>query len=64
MPHYEVGHLDRVREAGDQAAQWPGLLLAGHSYQGVGLPDCIRDGERAAEAAWAGTGEPVGRPRD
>jgi oxygen-dependent protoporphyrinogen oxidase len=64
MPHYEVGHLDRVREAGEQAGQWPGLFLAGHSYQGVGLPDCIRDGERAAEAAWAGTGEPVGRPRD
>jgi oxygen-dependent protoporphyrinogen oxidase len=27
------------------------LLLAGNAYRGVGLPDCIASGERAAEAA-------------
>ncbi len=64
MPHYEVGHLDRVREAGDLAARWPGLHLAGHSYVGVGLPDCVRGGEAAAEAAWMRTDERIGRPRD
>jgi len=26
----------------------PGVFLAGASYGGVGLPDCIREGEQAA----------------
>lgn len=64
MPHYEVGHLDRVREAGAAAARWPGLYFAGHSYHGIGVPDCVRGGEAAAEAAWSRAGEPMGRPRD
>jgi oxygen-dependent protoporphyrinogen oxidase len=29
----------------------PGLLLAGAAYRGVGIPDCIREGEDAAQAA-------------
>ena len=64
MPHYAVGHLDRVREASAEASRWPGLQFTGHSWLGVGLPDCIRDAERAAEAAWSRSGEPMGRPRD
>lgn len=52
MPHYEVGHLDRIAEVERRAARWPGLGLAGNSYRGVGLPDCIRGGEAAAAAAW------------
>ena len=30
-----------------------GLHLAGNAYEGVGIPDCIRSGETAAEAAFA-----------
>jgi len=26
-----------------------GLEVAGNSYHGVGIPDCVRSGERAAE---------------
>ena len=49
MPQYHLGHLDRVRRIEEQAAQLPGLALAGASYRGVGIPDSIRSGEQAAE---------------
>jgi protoporphyrinogen/coproporphyrinogen III oxidase len=49
MPQYEVGHLDRVDEIENEVRQIPGLALAGNSYRGAGLPDCIRSGESAAE---------------
>lgn len=52
MPHYEVGHGESIRRIAARADAWPGLFLAGHSYAGVGLPDCIRGGEAAAEAAF------------
>ena len=47
MPQYTIGHLDRVRLIEDQSAQIPGLALAGGSYRGVGVPNCIESGERA-----------------
>ncbi len=49
MPQYEVGHLDRVKDIEDQLRQLPTLTVAGNSYRGVGIPDCIRSGESAAE---------------
>jgi len=49
MPQYEVGHLDRVNEIERLASELPGLALAGNSYRGAGIPDCIRNGEAAAE---------------
>ena len=49
MPQYQVGHLDRLAGIDRHLKQLPGILLAGAAYRGVGLPDCIRDGERAAE---------------
>jgi len=49
MPQYEVGHLDRVTEMENEASKTPGLTLAGNSYRGAGIPDCIRSGEAAAE---------------
>jgi protoporphyrinogen/coproporphyrinogen III oxidase len=52
MPQYEVGHLERVAEIETTVKQLPGLVLAGNSYRGAGIPDCIKSGERAAESAW------------
>jgi len=49
MPQYEVGHLDRINEIEKLVAEVPGLALAGNSYRGAGIPDCIRSGESAAE---------------
>jgi len=50
MPQYAVGHLDRVRDIERRAAALPGLALAGAAYRGVGIPDCVRSGEAAADA--------------
>jgi oxygen-dependent protoporphyrinogen oxidase len=47
MPQYTLGHLDRVTLIENQSAQIPGLALAGGSYRGVGVPNCIESGERA-----------------
>jgi oxygen-dependent protoporphyrinogen oxidase len=51
MPQYEVGHLDRVAGLEARAARLGGLVLAGAAFRGVGLADCVRSGEAAAEAA-------------
>jgi oxygen-dependent protoporphyrinogen oxidase len=49
MPQYEVGHLDRVAAMEARLAALPGLALAGAAYRGVGMSDCVRSGEAAAE---------------
>lgn len=49
MPQYEVGHLDRVQSIESEVRGLPGLALAGNSYRGAGIPDCIRSGEAAAD---------------
>jgi oxygen-dependent protoporphyrinogen oxidase len=49
MPQYHVGHLNRVKRIEDQLSGFPTLKLAGNAYTGVGIPDCIRSGETAAE---------------
>ena len=49
MPQYEVGHLDRVAAIEARLEALPGLAVAGAAYRGVGIPDCVRSGEAAAE---------------
>jgi oxygen-dependent protoporphyrinogen oxidase len=49
MPQYTVGHLARVAEIEGRLAGHHGLALAGAAYRGVGISDCIRSGEAAAE---------------
>jgi oxygen-dependent protoporphyrinogen oxidase len=51
MPQYRVGHLARVETIERRLAAMPGVFLAGGAYRGVGLADCVRSGEAAAEAA-------------
>ena len=51
MPQYLVGHLARVEAIEHRVASLPGLVLAGGAYRGVGIADCVRSGEAAAEAA-------------
>jgi protoporphyrinogen/coproporphyrinogen III oxidase len=50
MPHYQTGHLERVRSIEMSIDQLPGIELAGNSYSGVGIPDCIVSGEKAAQS--------------
>ncbi|MBM4324470.1 MAG: protoporphyrinogen oxidase, partial [Deltaproteobacteria bacterium] len=47
MPQYTLGHLGRVELIENRSTNIPGLALAGGSYRGVGLPNCIESGERA-----------------
>lgn len=49
MPQYHVGHLDRLERIEARRAPLGGLYLTGNAYGGVGIPDCIRSGESAAE---------------
>lgn len=49
MPQYAVGHPQHVARIRAQLETHRGLLLAGNAYSGVGIPDCVRSGEEAAE---------------
>jgi oxygen-dependent protoporphyrinogen oxidase len=53
-PVYAVGHLDRVEQMAARAAALGPLGLAGNAFGGVGISDCIRSGEKAAEAVLRG----------
>ena len=53
MAQYHLGHLDRVAAIERRVAKQPGLALAGSGYRGVGIADCIRSGEEAAERVLA-----------
>jgi len=46
LPQYGVSHLQRI--AALQARMPRGLRLIGNAYTGVGIPDLIREGRRAA----------------
>lgn len=65
MAQYGVGHLDRMQLVRDRMAALPGVALAGNAYQGIGVPDCIRTGQEAAEnvlrTVGVGTAEPAPR---
>lgn len=50
-PQYELGHGERLERLASCLRGHPGLTLAGCSYSGVGLPDCVRSGRRAAARA-------------
>ena len=50
MPQYTVGHRERMEKATNGLLQeLPGVFLAGSSYNGLGLPDCIDQGEAAVQ---------------
>jgi protoporphyrinogen/coproporphyrinogen III oxidase len=53
MPQYLLGHPERVARIESMGCKHAGLYLAGNAFHGVGLPDCIASGERAADAAAA-----------
>lgn len=60
IPH--VGHLEWVRDLRARATAMEGLFLAGSALDGIGIPNCIRSGEAAAESALAFLREHVQRP--
>ena len=50
MPQYHVGHQQKVATIKAALRELPALALAGSAYSGVGISDCVRSGEEAAEA--------------
>jgi oxygen-dependent protoporphyrinogen oxidase len=51
MPQYVLGHAERLARIEAALTDLSGLAVAGAAYRGVGIPDCIRSGEDAAESA-------------
>ncbi|WP_281659306.1 protoporphyrinogen oxidase [Halobacillus sp. Cin3] len=50
MPQYKVGHKEKLQHiTAAMEKELPGIYLAGGSYRGIGLPDCIDQGEAAVE---------------
>jgi oxygen-dependent protoporphyrinogen oxidase len=48
LPQYAPGHLDRIERLRSLLPER--LVVAGAAYGGVGIGDCIRQGEEAASA--------------
>jgi oxygen-dependent protoporphyrinogen oxidase len=49
MPQYVVGHSKRVKTIFERLGNYPGLFLAGNAYDGVGIPDCLRNARETAQ---------------
>jgi protoporphyrinogen/coproporphyrinogen III oxidase len=56
MAQYGVGHLERLQRIDQLLTDIPGLALAGNGYRGIGVPDCIRSGNGAANRVLAALG--------
>ncbi len=49
MPQYVCGHLARLSKIRTAMKAFQGLHLTGAAYEGLGIPDCIRDGTRVGQ---------------
>lgn len=50
MPQYSIGHRQFVNNLEAQLEkELPGVFVAGSSYRGIGIPDCIDQGEAATK---------------
>lgn len=54
-PQPLVGHLSRMQRIRARLQALDGLYLAGAAYEGVGIPDCVRQGRNAARTVVART---------
>ncbi|WLR42857.1 protoporphyrinogen oxidase [Bacillus carboniphilus] len=50
MPQYLVGHKENLEKIElEMSKQYPEIILAGASFKGLGIPDCIDQGKEAVE---------------
>jgi len=56
IPHYVLGHMDRVRAIFDLLGQRPGLHAACNAYHGIAMNDCTRNGRELAARIAAAAG--------
>jgi len=59
MPQYTLGHLERVAAIRLKMARHPRLILAGNAFEGVGIPDCIRSAQDAADTVLSALADPA-----
>jgi oxygen-dependent protoporphyrinogen oxidase len=59
-PQYDVGHLARVDAI--EAALPPGIYVTGSPYRGIGIPDCVHQGQQVAAQVWQACGVPSPTP--
>jgi oxygen-dependent protoporphyrinogen oxidase len=59
MAQYETGHLERVAEMEKILASMPGLYIAGNSFYGIGVPDCIKSARLAVEKITSAASQPA-----
>ncbi len=53
MPQYTIGHEARLVTMRNQFyKEFPNVILAGSSYQGISMPDCVAQGKEAAKRVW------------
>ncbi len=51
MPQYTVGHNERVQQMKRELSEkFPNVMLVGSSYEGISVPDCIKQGREAASS--------------
>jgi len=50
MPQYTVGHEEKLSRIEGGLSKHPGLFLTGSAYRGIGISDCVHQGELIAEA--------------
>lgn len=56
MPQYPVGHTEAISAfSAELSRSLPGVFAAGVPFGGVGLPDCVAQGQSAAERMWNNT---------
>lgn len=49
MPQYRLGHAQKLAQLEEGLLRYPGLYITGCAYRGIGISDCINDGEITAE---------------
>jgi oxygen-dependent protoporphyrinogen oxidase len=50
IPQYTSGHMTRVRAVRSAQSKHGGLFFTGNHLEGIGVKDCARNGEKAAQA--------------
>jgi len=53
MPRFALGHKENISRVMHRLTHHSGLALCGAAYLGVGIPDCVRSGDLAAQKIYA-----------
>lgn len=49
LPQYNLGHGEKLAKLDETLQSLPGVFLVGAAYRGVGLPDCVKQGQMLSE---------------